>query len=90
MTSQIVARTVTKAAGHPVQEIDPVGVVVAGGEFLVQTPPLIVQGGIEEKVHGPAGELVAGVVLAVLVAPPGVVEVGEIEAIDAFVLHQLE
>ena len=32
----------------------------------------------------------AGVVLAVLVAAPGVVEVREVEAVDAFVLDQLE
>ena len=75
---------------HPVEEIDAVGIIVAGCEFLVQTALFILPTGVEEQIHGPARQLVLGIVLAVLVAAPGVVEVRKIEAVDAFVLDQLE
>ena len=56
-----------------------IGVVVAGGEFLHDTALLthffISPAGVEQQVHGVARHLVQGIILAVLVAAPGVVAV---------------
>jgi hypothetical protein len=57
---------------------------------FLQPALLIFPAGIEKQVHRPARQLVLGVVLAILVATPGIVKVREVEAVDTFVLDQLE
>jgi hypothetical protein len=57
---------------------------------FLQPALLVFPAGIEKQVHRPARQLVLGVVLAILVAAPGIVKVREIEAVDTFVLDQLE
>ena len=76
-----------KVPPHPEQQVDAVGIVVAGDELLGQAALLIVPAGVEQQVHRLARGLEMRVVLAVLVAAPGVVEVREVELVDAFVLR---
>ena len=75
---------------HPVEQIDAVGIVVAGDELLVAAVAGVLPGGLENRVHGPAGDTVHHVVTAVAIAPAGVVEVGQVELVYPLVLGQLQ
>ncbi len=79
-----------KVFTHPVQQIDAVGIIVAGNELGSLAFKGIFQRSIEEQIHGPAGGVVDDIVLPVLVAPAGIVQVREIEFVDAFPGHQIQ
>ncbi|MNQ96354.1 hypothetical protein D3C85_1119540 [compost metagenome] len=75
---------------RPLQQVDAVGVVIAGDEFLGRAGTQVGKTGLDQQLHRPARARVAGVAVAMLVAAPGVVEVREVELVDAFVAHQLQ
>ena len=48
------------------------------------------QGGLKQQVHGMAGNIEMHIAVAVAVAATGVIQVGQIELVDALVSHQLQ
>ena len=81
---------VGKALLQPEQQIDPVGVIVAGDELRIQAPLGMLPGGIEQQVHGPPGGGMLGIVGPVAVAPPGIIQMREIEFVDLFRFDQVQ
>jgi len=57
------------------QQIDPVGIIVAGDELPPALAQHVVEAGLEEQVHRPPGHRVTGVQAPVTISAPGVVEV---------------
>ena len=87
---QVILVQVRDMPAGPVQEIDAVGVVVAGDVVALEPAPRVVPAAREEHVHRVARGAELGVALAVHIAAPGVVEVREIEPGDALLFHQIE
>ena len=80
-----------KAFFHPLKQIDPVGIVVAGDILPYPTAGLdLVPAGVEQQIHGLAGHLKDRIVLTVVIAPSGVVEVGQIELIHVLLGQKLQ
>ena len=76
--------------GHEVAQVDGVGVVVAGDVLPGPAGAQVVQAALEQQVQGPAGAIVGGVAPTVAVAPAGVIQVGQVELVDALGVHQLQ
>ena len=75
---------------RPLQQIDTICVVVAGDIITLFAITYICQTGLEQQVHCTARHLMMGIVLAILVAAASVVEMRQIELVDALFLHQLQ
>ena len=79
-----------EAAPHPVQQINAVGVVVAGDKldrFAIAQPT---QGGFEQPVHDLSRHGEHRVVLAIAVAASAIVEMRQVELVDTLGLHQVQ
>ena len=77
-----------QAALHPLQQVDAVGVVVAGDEFAPASGLRVRPAGLEQQVHDAARGLVHDVGAAVTVAAAAVVQVRDVELVHLFVVHQ--
>ena len=75
---------------HPVQQEGAVGIVVAADVIVHAAGLRIRPGAVKQQVHGIACCQVVGILIAVDVAAPGVVQVREVELVRPFVLHQLQ
>ena len=79
-----------KAPPYPEQQVDAVGVVVAADQFLGAPFLQGTEGVFEKKLHGAPRGSEYGVRSAVVVAPPGIVEVGEVKALDVLGFQEVE
>ena len=79
-----------KAPLHPLQQVGPIGVVVAGHVFFVDALPRGLPGPVEQPVECLARGDELGILGAVDVAAAGIVQVREIELVDLLIAHQLQ
>ena len=75
---------------HPVEHVNAVRVIIARHELRAPAVAHIGQRLFEQQIHGPARSIEKYIVSAVLISPPGIVEMGKIKLVDPFHLHEVE
>ena len=74
----------------PLQQVDAIGIVVAGDELPLHPVFDILPAGFEQQVHGGTRHPVMQVAAAVSIATSGVVQMRQVKLVDVFITHQLQ
>ena len=75
---------------HPLQQVDTVGVIVAGNKFKIITLLRVQQCRLEQPVHGITGHLQLHIAVAVTVTTTGIIQMRQVKLVYALILHQLQ
>ena len=79
-----------KTPSDPVQQIDSIGVVVTGHEFGGTTGSKPFQALFKQGIHDLPGHGMDGVILAITVATPAIIQMREVEFVDILVIHEIQ
>lgn len=90
MTAHMGCRFRTKDPLYPFQKVNRVGIIVAGYDIEWPATADTLPCTVHQNVHCPSGALVLGIFAAVLVAPAGIDEMGQIELVDTFIVAQTQ
>ena len=69
------------------QEINRIGVIIAGDEFpfLARFQPFVAR--VEHQIHRLPGQLKMRVILAVFIAAPAIVQMRQVKFVDVVIIH---